>query len=332
MCAKSTHDKSMTKKGKIGQKKSTVFLPKTLRVLKLLKYDDQTQQNLAKYLGISRQGLKYHITKLVDNGLIYDKTKGSNKWKFYGLTASGQKVLVEYESNERVELKGIENARWKCQIRNERTLQKFLFHYGFKMNNGMKNWIQWNGEIEGFSINVNIAKKTHLVITHPPYYEKDLQTAYHKVNDHILNVVNNLEKKWNFNLTVPEAITTRQYTMSNKVADYLLDKSSGTQLKLKQGKISIDASKGGEPRIEFEELDEAQKFADIPESLARLERQIEIQNKNLEQHNQVFTKAIETLMNQGQTTNDILTNLLSMQNQGKIEQKPLNNNSLNMFG
>lgn len=331
MCANSTHDKSVTKKGKIGQKKSTTFLPKTLRVLKLLQYDDQTQQNLAKYLGISRQGLSYHINKLVENGLVYDKTKGSNKWKFYGLTASGQKVLVEYESNEKVELKGIENARWKSQIRNDRNLQKFLFHYGFT-HHAMNNWIQWNGDIEGFSVNVNIAKKTHIVITHPPYYEKDLQTAYRKVNDHILNVVANLDKKWNFNLTIPEPITTRQYTMSNKIADYLLDKSSGTQLKLKQGKISIDASKGGEPRIEFEELDEAQRFADLPESLANLQKQIEIQTKNTEQHNEIFTKAIETIMKQNQATNDILANLLATQNQGKIEQKPLNKDSLNMFG
>ena len=305
---------------------------KTLRILSLIKNDDISQKQLAKHIDMSRQGLSYHIHKLLDNDLIYDKTIGSNKWKFYGMTVSGQKILVEYESNKKKELKGIENARWKSQIGNAKNLQKFLSKNNFKRNDGMKNWTQWNGKIQGFSIAINMGRLTNIVITHPTYYDKDLQSAYHKVNDHILDVASNLNKKWKFNLTIPESISTRQYTMSNVISDYLLDFSSGSQLKLKSGKISIDASKGGESRIEFEDLDEAQKFADIPESLLRLRKQIEIQNKNTEQHNMIFTKAIESLLKQNQTTNDILTGIINTQNQDKIEQKNLNIDSMRMFG
>ena len=322
----------MTKRAKSGKKNSIKILHKTLRILSLIKNDDISQKQLAKHIDMSRQGLSYHIHKLLDNDLIYDKTIGSNKWKFYGMTVSGQKILVEYESNKNKELKGIENARWRSQIRNTENLQKFLSKNNFKRNDGMKNWTQWNGKIQGFSIAINMGRLTNIVITHPPYYDKDLQSAYHKVNDHILDVASNLNKKWKFNLTIPESISTRQYTMSNVISDYLLDFSSGSQLKLKSGKISIDASKGGESRIEFEDLDEAQKFADIPESLLRLRKQIEIQNKNTEQHNMIFTKAIESLLKQNQTTNDILIGIMNTQNQDKIEQKNLNIDSMRMFG
>ena len=326
------YDNSMTKRAKSGKKNSIKILHKTLRILSLIKNDDISQKQLAKHIDMSRQGLSYHIHKLLDNDLIYDKTIGSNKWKFYGMTVSGQKILVEYESNKKKELKGIENARWKSQIGNAKNLQKFLSKNNFKRNDGMKNWTQWNGKIQGFSIAINMGRLTNIVITHPTYYDKDLQSAYHKVNDHILDVASNLNKKWKFKLTIPESISTRQYTMSNVISDYLLDFSSGSQLKLKSGKISIDASKGGESRIEFEELDEAQKFADIPESLLRLQKQIEIQNKNTEQHNMIFTKAIDTLLKQNQTTNDILTGIINTQNQDKIEQKNLNIDSMRMFG
>lgn len=274
---------------------------------------------LAKHTGESRQVIAYHLGILQKNKLIYDSTKGSNKWKIYKITELGQNVLVQYESIEKKELKGVENARWKCQIRDSKMLQKFLFENGFKVH-FMENWTQWNGEIQGFSISINLGKVTNLVITHPPSYSGDLQSAYHKINENILTIVSVLNKKWNFNLTIPEPISGRQYTMANGIADYLLDVSNGSQLKLMNGKISIDASKKGEPRIEFEELTEAHKFANLPDDIIDLKKQILETNQRMESQNEVIIQALSTLMKQSEVTSNALTTMLSMQNQGKIEQ------------
>ena len=110
------YENSMPNRAKLGQKNSNKILHKTLRILYLLSSNGVSQKQLVEYIGMSRQALAYHIHKLLEDDLIYDDTPNSNKWKFYGITASGQKILAEYENVSKKELKGIENANRRSDI------------------------------------------------------------------------------------------------------------------------------------------------------------------------------------------------------------------------
>lgn len=277
-------------------------------------------KQIARQTSESRQTISYHLGILRKNKLIYDTTPKSNKWKVYRLTELGQNVLVQYDGIEKKELKGIENAKWICIIKNTKILQKFLFENNFTHHEMKGGWVQWNGEIQGYTIAVNIGKVTKLMITHPPAYSGDLQSTFKKVTENILTVIGNLNKKYSLELTLPEPIAGRQFTSSNGIAEYLLDITNGSQIKLMNGKISIDASKNGEPRIEFEEINEAQKFADMPKVIDELRTTIEESNKKHEQQAEVIMQSITTMLKQNQTTLDTLASIVSGQNQGKIEQ------------
>lgn len=309
----------MTKQGKLGQKKIVKILPKTLRLLGLLRYGHLVK-DLAKYTGDSRQVVSYHLRLLQNQKMIYDDTPKSNKWKIFKLTELGQKVIGQYEGIEKKELKGVENARWISIIRKPKQIQKFLFENDFKMHQ-MENWIQWTGSIQGFTIAINQGKVTKMMITHPPTYANDLQQAYHKISENILNVVSSLNKKWNFDLTIPEPVPGRQFTMANDISEYLHDLSGGSQIKLKNGKVVIDASKHGEPRIEFTEVDEAHKFASMPDILGELRLQFQESEKKRDTQMEVVMQSITTLLKQNESTLDILTSIVTGKTQGKLEQK-----------
>ncbi|MCV0393718.1 MAG: winged helix-turn-helix domain-containing protein [Nitrosopumilus sp.] len=276
-------------------------------------------KEIADFTNESRQTVSYHLGILLKNKMIYDTTKSSNKWKIYRLTELGQKVLAQYEGIEKKELKGIENARWICIVKNTKRLQKFLFENGFKVHS-MGNWNQWVGEIQGFSIAVNEARLTKLMITHPPSYSGDLQSAFKKVSENILTVIGVLNKKYDLDLSIPEPIQGRQFTMANGIADYLLDITNGSQIKLMNGKISIDASKKGEPRIEFDEITEAQEFANMPKIVAELKATIEESNRKHEIQTELILQSMNTLLKQNQTTLDTLATIVSGKNEGKLEQ------------
>lgn len=319
----------MPKTCKKVQKKPRKILHKTMRILSLLRYQ-YTIKEIAKFTGYSRQVVGYHLGILQELSLIRLDENKLNKYNFYRISQSGQKVLGEYERSRQKELKGIENARWITIIRKPKLVQKFLYENNFKQHQ-MENWTQWTGNIQGYSISINFGRITKMMITHPPLYANDLNESLNIQSENILTVVSVLNKKWDLELTIPEPVSGRQFTMANGIADHLLDISSGSQIKLMNGKISIDASKHGEPRIEFDQINEAQKFANMPNEFNDFKKTTSEKFSILENQNMVFLDAFKLLTKQNESIITRLDKIAGVDTE-KVTPEKNNQESENDYG
>lgn len=231
----------------------------TISILRLLRDDDRTISEYAQHLGLSRYQVNYQVNKLVKAKLA-TRTKNS---QYYRPTYSGANVLDQYDSTEKKYQIGIENARWKVLIRNPKLLQKFLWENGFT-HHAMNNWIQWNGDIDGWTIQVNESlTKTTMVITHQPVYSGNFMDEYKNAEKRILTIFSNLDKKWNFKMGVPEPLSTGQFTLNNPIAEHMMEKTSGSQIKIAD-RLSFDQSFGSEPRTELSNLSDAMLWESMP--------------------------------------------------------------------
>lgn len=252
-----------SKSGEVSSRKKGVTLQQgyahtTLRLLRLYRDTNKTQSELARYLSWSRFKVHYHAQKLLTDNMI-TRIKGT---QFFKCTVQGVSFLDGYESNQQKSMRAIENARWKCKIRNDKLLQKFLFDNNFQ-HHSMENWDQWIGKIDGFTIWINFAKETSMVISHPTMYGGDFLDQYKQAESRILIILSNLNKKWNFNLTIPEPVIGKQFTIADPFADQLMKKTGGSQVKIGK-RISFDQSYHTEPRTEFSELSEAIQWTTMP--------------------------------------------------------------------
>lgn len=339
--------KPSTKKHRSEKTFCPEILPKKEHsILFAIRYSDARQQELATYMKMSRQAVAYYVKKLINYGFIYDPAPGLNKYKFYEVTTAGQKALDEYESHDKTQKQKIENSRWKAIIHNTKHLQKFLYENKFAINPGMKNWTQYVGKINGCATHINIGKKTSIVITHNPLYDRDVLTGFQIIRDDIVDMLNELSKKWNFEIGLLERIKTAQFTSPDPVAADLMKKSSGSQLKVGTD-FDFNQSHGSEARTEITPLEEAVTWSQVPglmKSFVIVLNNITEENKK---RDEIFTdgmaklvKGIEDLakhqINNSDKINELTVTIAGL-NQSKFEQKSeqkidLNEMSEKMFG
>jgi len=187
----------------------------------------------------------------------------------------------------------------------------------------MENWTQWNGNIDGYAIQVNLGVKTNLVITHPPHYERDLLEGYIKVQQDIMNVLSTLNKKWLFDLSLPESIPSRQFTVKDPFSKQLMDKTHGSQIKI-NGRVSFDQSLHTEPRSEFGSLQDAIDYARMPNLLKEILEENKKQNNSLEKvikTSSIHSQALEKSLTNQDTIMKGLSALIE-RIQGKTESEP----------
>lgn len=250
---------------KISAKLHIKIAHDTVQMLRLLRDTRLTQREYAQYLGWSRYKVFYQVTKLRKANLI-SRIKHT---QFFKANVSGVNVLDQYESTEKKYEIGIENARWKVLIANPRQLQKFLFDNYFSYH-AMNNWIQWNGEIDGFKIQVNTSEvKTTMVIQHPTMYGGSFMSQTNDAERRINVIFSNIDKKYNFKMGVPELLPTGQFTMNNPIAKHLMEKTGGSQIKI-DGRISFDQSFGSEPRTELSNLSDAILWDAMPKTFVEI--------------------------------------------------------------
>lgn len=288
-----------------------------MNMLRLYKNTDKTQQELASYLHWTRHKVRYHTQKLLDDNMII-RSKGS---QYYKLTPSGRSFLGTYDKRDKKTLQAIENARWKTKIKNTNELKLFLKKYKFRKNTKMKNIIQWNGNIDGFTIQINEGKETSMIITHPTLYGSGLQSNWNQAESNIYNIIRNFNDKFNFNLTIPESLEAKQITLRDPISESLMKKTGGSQVKVGE-KISFDQSYHSEPRSEFAELGEAIDWANMPKSIVRIEQKIDIMASSMNRMAGSFDKFT-----------DMMGKAMGMdKTEDKLEIRKLNEDSKKMFG
>lgn len=267
-------EKSGTDKHIVGKENLPNFLTRANVILLALAYGEMPltlRKQLERRWGMSKQLFSDDIHRMIGKGWLQDENPFVIRFKFYKVTELGRTVLAEWESTEKRKLYKIENARYIVKIKNREHLYEFLKkpEYQFQGKSTLNNVVTYYGRIKGWAVAIYEGKEITLVVTPAPLYAKDMITGHHKIVQAVLDFLNDLNKKWLFDFTIPTPTTHRQYTISDSFASAILDKTNGSQVKMhtKDGLVSIDQSYGTEPRIEFEDVGKAQEYLEMPDQL-----------------------------------------------------------------
>ena len=214
--------------------------------------------------------LTYHY------GYLKDIDPFKNKNKKHELTESGRTVLDQFDKADKKLSTSMENPRYMSLIKNKTLLTKFLAHkeFNFKSTTQLKNNIYYYGTIEDYSVRVFLGREPSIEFTPQPtpVYGKDIEKTRKIIQASVTDICNKLNDAWNLDLVAPWAMKGKQHTVSDVFAKKVMRLTSGEQIKFrtKSGLVDINASKGGEPRIEFEEIEQIREYLDMPQDLASL--------------------------------------------------------------
>lgn len=337
--------KPRTKSGKSGRHFSTrPDSGKRYRlILNLISYgysDQQIRMAMQKNFPYTKQLASDDMRVLTYQfGWLKDLNPDSNKYKKHSLTASGRTVLDKFEDSVKKLSVSMENPRYMTTIQNTTYLKQFLSReeYGFEQNKNLKNVKTHIGRFDGNILRVFEGNKITMEITPQPtpVYNKDIVGAKKTVEKTILDLCNILNNTWELNLSIPRPILGVQHTVSDDFAKKVMRLTSGQQIKFKteKGLVDINSSKGTEPRIEFEHIEQIREYLDIPESVSNVEKRLQ----DMEQKNNLRDSLLERVVGQLERNNDgidrmanVLEKLTQVQS-GQEQVRSLNSLSSNMF-
>lgn len=333
-------EKSGTKKGHSAPQFVPDFLTRCRIILEALELGEismRIRETMTKQYGISKSLYSQDIQQMIHEGWLIDANPLMNKYKSYKVTESGHTVLLGWENREKKTLTKIENARHVCKIRNTKFLNSFLSKesYGFERQK-FNNVKFYQGRIGGMAIGIYIGNEVTMLITPQPMYARDLVTGHHKIHQTMIDFCNEINKKWSFELTIPEPTTHRQYTISDQFAEDMLKLSGGSQIKFQTnegGMASIDMSpRGKEKRFEVDSLEFAQKYLETPDL-------VKILINKTNEHNEIITSIVKSQITLTDGINILsekigqFINLLQVKS-GQEQVKPidLTRDSKRMFG
>lgn len=333
---------SGTKSGSSGQKRRPDLLVRYRLILSMIGYGYSAmdiRKALMKEWDISKQLLSEDFARMIRNRWITDLNPDVNKWKNYGLTESGRTVLAGYEKHELARLVKIENARHKCEIRNTVYLNKFLSveSYGFESNRKFKNSMMYHGRVNGLAVQVVIGKKPSMIITPRPLFVSTAKKGRIKVQHTVLDLVNELNNTWLFDLTPPVSVSGHgQIAIGGKFPKSVLEANRGGSMKIhkKYGIVSIDASPPDKiPHLElpFDVPEKVDEYLDVPDHMQKVIERME----KLEAREDARDYAIDRMAAAIEKNSDVsnkLYDLISGQvKTGQEQVRSLNSLSSNMF-
>lgn len=337
--------KSRTKRGQSGRLfRTRPDSGKRYRlILNLVSYgysDMQIRKAMQKNFSYTKQlasddmrVLTYHF------GWLKDKNPTSNKYKKHTMTASGRTVLDQFDESVKKISTSMENPRYMTTIQNITYLKQFLSkeEYQFESNRNLKNVKAHIGKFGTNILRVFEGKKITMEITPQPtpVYDKDIEGARKKVQDTVLDLCNTLNQTWDLNLSIPKPILGVQHTVSDDFAKKVMKLTSGQQIKFKteKGLIDINASKGTEPRIEFEHIEQIREYLNLPEIVSNLEKRMQ----NVEEKNNWRDGILERVVVQLERNSNAIEKMtttfekLTQVQSGPEQVRSLNNLSSNMF-
>lgn len=254
-------------------------------ILMLVSYgysDQRIRESMARSFPYRKQlasddmrALTYH------HGYLKDLDPFMNKNKKHELTESGRTVLDQFDKADKKISTSVENPRYMSLIKNKTLLMKFLAHkeFNFKSTPQLKNIIYYHGSIENYSVRVFLGREPSIEFTPQPtpVYGKDIERTRKIIQASVTDVCNRLNSAWNLDIIAPWAMKGKQYTVSDAFARGVMKTTNGEQIKFKtsSGLVDINASNGGEPRVEFEEIEQIREYLDMPKDLADLTVHIE---------------------------------------------------------
>ena len=268
--------KSRTNSEHSMHKMNPKFVRRTMIILNLINQGMNTQKEIQTRSGLSRRETQYTITNLMNDGLCYDPSPKSNKWKNYKITKAGIQFIAEVRTADDFVNKVMnENIRMKCDVRNPEKIPEFTNHSSFNFieNKNWKNSRKWNGKVREHTIEVNLGKRqSSIVLIAPRYFGSTGTEVGYLAIKGMIDVCSDIKSKFGLDLGSPEIIEG-EYVFHSPYSEAVMKKTGGRQVKTSRYKVN--ASKPYYvPHEEFSDPLHLDKHLQIPKKIDDLENKI----------------------------------------------------------
>lgn len=295
----------------------------------LVYYRDGTlfPTQIAKRLKQSRGVIDYWTRKIEEQGLIYCTNPNANKFKQYKLTPAGQNFLDTNEST--VTKKGrvaVENARFKCYIRNQENFLPFIQHplYEFKMKSDeLRNNVVYHGKVEGVNIRIihgaKHINKVSMEMTSPEFYGNTGHEANYIMYDTMLRFQNFIDEKWKLDLSPIKLDSEHvEYTWESPYAKEMMKRSRGAPIATAGFRIN-QSPPSLKPKEEFHDYNELDRHLMLPDIVDLLRKEVESVKKDsstmherMDQFNNAVVSLAESTTSIAMATNEMKTEMTNL--------------------
>ncbi len=243
-------------------------------LLSLLYYGSSSPKFLATELGIPKQNLNYMLKKLQKEGVIKRRSKGS-----YYLTYSGKRIFDRYERYKNKQLIRIENMKVTFVVKEGgKKLVERLVSQKQELKNGVRIY---HANLNLHSTRLIVGKSEYkFEVTITNVLDINLTEAFHYGMLEAYGVVNYLTHRFDVELSEgycngkPEIAIPSPYTSA-----FLLTTGAS---QIRTDKAIMNRSKGRGADYEVYTLQDAQKFVDMPNSMARMEAKSDKNDEKLD--------------------------------------------------
>jgi predicted transcriptional regulator len=185
------------------------------RILDMIKEGIPTPE-ICGTLGISRQLLFYHVSKLLTKGYIKKEARGS--FNIYKVTSVGQAFLDKYHRNNKYNIKPVgrvEHVRFKAPV--------IILPEPIPTNWNkapMHNWMEYWFELNDVKIKLNHGQSPTIEFIMPPVddYEGNPQKIYCILQTQCMHVVQQIENVYNMDIGALELSSNGEWVIYDPVA------------------------------------------------------------------------------------------------------------------
>jgi len=258
---------------KSSKKLQQIFLDDRYNILSALRYAVTTPAVLREELGIdSKQNLNHYLKKYEKEGILQKLQKG-----MYVMTESSKRIYDQYERYKNKQLVRVENLKVTFVV--EKGGEELVKQLKSKKQQLKNNVTIYHANLKRHSIRIIVSKNQYkfevtitnaLGITPPEAFHHAMLEAY--------GVANYLNQWFDVELLEGYANGKPEIAMPSPFASASLNTTGASQIRTDKG--IMNRSKGRGADWEVNDLQEAQKVMDMPDTMARIEEKIDRIEKN----------------------------------------------------
>jgi hypothetical protein len=248
-------------------KKNCTHTAMVKEILELISEEYNSPYSMREYLKIPKEGLNYHLRKMVSEGLITNYSRG-----IYDLTEAGKKINATYVKEDGKKMIRLENMRFKCKIYEgaEKIMAYIRDMEESQLNNGV---IQYTGKLKNLSVRIFVSKKNKILeITCEKKLGVNRYEIYYKARKQIEYSLSGMIKDSEITLGILEQSMNPEWAVPHLIAEIILDKTESSQIRTKHG--VMNRSKGRNADWEVDDIIQAEKIMNMPNVMDEIHQNV----------------------------------------------------------
>ncbi|MBT4326142.1 MAG: hypothetical protein HOD60_04445 [Candidatus Nitrosopelagicus sp.] len=247
-------------------KKNCTHTAMVKEILELISEGYNSPYSMREYLKIPKEGLNYHLRKMVSEGLITNYSRG-----IYDLTEAGKKINATYVKEDGKKMIRLENMRFKCKIYGG--AEKIMAYIRNPKGSQLNGVTQYTGKLKNLSVRIFVSKKNKILeITCEKKLGVNRYEIYYKARKQIEDSLTGMIKDSEITLGILEQSMNPEWAVPHLIAEVILDKTESSQIRTKHG--VVNRSKGRNADWEVDDIIQAEKIMNMPNLMDEIHQNV----------------------------------------------------------